>query len=55
MAQSAVYGRGGSAFVPAHEGKLDKVIVYKRTDAKAKEIGCMTVHKSKGLQADSVT
>lgn len=36
------------------EEKFDKVIVYKPADAQPKEIGYMTVHKSKGLQADNV-
>ncbi len=36
------------------EEKFDKVIVYKPAGTKPKEIGFMTVHKSKGLQADNV-
>lgn len=38
----------------ASEEKLDKVITYKPDSAKPVEIGYMTVHKSKGLQADNV-
>lgn len=36
------------------EGKFEKVIIYKINGAPVKEIGFMTVHKSKGLQADNV-
>ncbi len=36
------------------EEKFDKVIVYKPSGRASKEIGYMTVHKSKGLQADNV-
>lgn len=38
----------------ASEEKYDKVIVYRHTGSPPKEIGYMTVHKSKGLQADNV-
>lgn len=38
----------------AEEEKFDKVIVYRPAGALAREIGYMTVHKSKGLQADNV-
>lgn len=38
----------------ASERKLDKVIVYRPSGRAPKEIGFMTVHKSKGLQADNV-
>ena len=38
----------------AAEAKFEKVIVYRPAGAKPKEIGFMTVHKSKGLQADNV-
>lgn len=36
------------------EAKFDKVIVYRPAGAVPREIGYMTVHKSKGLQADNV-
>lgn len=36
------------------EEKFDQVIEYKPDGARPKEIGYMTVHKSKGLQADNV-
>ncbi|MBR3325751.1 MAG: topoisomerase DNA-binding C4 zinc finger domain-containing protein [Atopobiaceae bacterium] len=36
------------------EKKFDKVIRYKPPNGKPMEIGYMTVHKSKGLQADNV-
>ena len=36
------------------EEKFDKVIVFQPKGAEPKEIGYMTVHKSKGLQADNV-
>lgn len=36
------------------EDKFSKVIVYHPAGAKPREIGYMTVHKSKGLQADNV-
>ena len=36
------------------EAKFDKVITYSPKGAKPIEIGYMTVHKSKGLQADNV-
>lgn len=38
----------------AEEEEYDKVIVYRPEEGAAKEIGYMTVHKSKGLQADNV-
>jgi DNA helicase-4 len=36
------------------EAKFDKVITYRPASGKPIEIGYMTVHKSKGLQADNV-
>jgi len=38
----------------ASEEKFDKIIVYRPAGRPPKEIGYMTVHKSKGLQADNV-
>lgn len=38
----------------ANESKYDKVVVYHFPDGSIKEIGYMTIHKSKGLQADNI-
>lgn len=38
----------------AEEEKFNKVIVYRPEEDVVKEIGYMTVHKSKGLQADNI-